>query len=671
MMINTRLNSVNGYNTRSGLHAHTNAAKKSNFVKKSEVSTSENELVELNQQFEAVQKEQGILGKAWNGLKNTVGLGLSSNDVEKAINDYKNGKISYEQASQTIAKFDAKQEGAVNIISNLATGVATAALAVGTGGLSLGVAAAGAGIGAVSKAGLKTLDRATNELKGDALDAKQIAKDGLSGAIDGAVSVATSGMVKGATVNQTVMQTVKQGAVQGAKAGAISGAAAGAGDYAIEAAFEDDIEFNASDLFAQSAQSAVVEGIFGGVLGGIGGGIAQNKLNHSGTNAQLNNSAKHLSDTYRRNSRTLKMEYGKLFDDVDNLAKISTRSKGQSSIYSKLSKKYDKGNFSTIDLKNCADQIGDGYGIRIQLKSLEEKDANAIIKNALDGTGKTYDDFVNALNKNETLSGEYIAVIDELKEAQTNKFVNSFIDGIKTKKIILSDEPFNNYGDELTSYFTDKQLKQIGKAYYETTGKQMKFVSKNQKSLFDTADNISFDKSQNPVVNKAYKDAMKRSSKAVKESGYTDVQMNISSTKTNGNLLADSELQLRGEEVNVFAESEHKFYDTNTGKISLKNASDKNFYKAVRGMDDESKKVCLDYLGENYKFARLKELGITGIEKPVLSGKLHYASADVLKERGLEGLVNPNDSFNASIISDKLKAGRKTNVFDFIKQHIL
>ena len=148
----------------------------------------------LETQFETVQKEQGILGKAWDGIKNFFHIGLSSNDVKETIEQYKNGEISYEDVQSTIESFDKKQEGAVNIIANAATGLTTAGIAVATGGI--GALAVGAAIGGATKAGLKTLDRATNNIEGDALDAKQIAKDGLTGAIDGAISTVTAGMIK-------------------------------------------------------------------------------------------------------------------------------------------------------------------------------------------------------------------------------------------------------------------------------------------------------------------------------------------------------------------------------------------------------------------------------------------------------------------------------------------
>lgn len=238
----------------------------------------------LKQQFDAVQDEQGILGKLWNGFKNLTGLGLGSNDVEAKIEQFQNGEITYEEALKTIESYDVKQDGAVNIIANTATGIATAGIAVATGGA--GALLMGAAIGGATKAGLKTLDRATNDIQGDALDVKEIIKDGVTGAVDGAVSAATAGMFKGAVAGQTVKEAVKQGAIQGAKAGAITGAATGATDYTVNT-IADGEEFTVEGLLGTTAQNAVTGAVFGGLLGGITGGIQQSKLNNKSANPKL------------------------------------------------------------------------------------------------------------------------------------------------------------------------------------------------------------------------------------------------------------------------------------------------------------------------------------------------------------------------------------------------
>ena len=100
------------------------------------------------------------------------------------LEKYKNGQISLEEAMEYIEDFEKKQENAVNLISNIATGIGSIALAttaVAGGPIGWGLALAkGAPIGAAIKTGLKTLDRATNNVEGDELDGKELIKDAIT-----------------------------------------------------------------------------------------------------------------------------------------------------------------------------------------------------------------------------------------------------------------------------------------------------------------------------------------------------------------------------------------------------------------------------------------------------------------------------------------------------------
>ena len=217
------------------------------------------------------KNEQGIIGKAWDGIKGLTGIGLSEKKCQKYINNVQNGTMSYDEAFSKISKYSGKQKSGVNLITGISTGAITAA-ALGfaplTGGASI---LAAAGIGAATKAGLKTVDRATNNIQNDAFNIKQIAKDGLSGALDGAVSSATIGIGKEAVLSATTAkEAMKQGAIAGAKGGAISGAAIGAGDYSIDCAFGDQ-KFEADDLIVNTAYGAIAGAATGAVIGGIQG----------------------------------------------------------------------------------------------------------------------------------------------------------------------------------------------------------------------------------------------------------------------------------------------------------------------------------------------------------------------------------------------------------------
>ena len=236
----------------------------------------EGSIENLKKEFEELQKKQGFIGKTWNKFKNATGLGLSSKDVEQRIQQYQDGQISYDEALKAVQSFGSKQKGLVDIVANVVSGFVVVGSTVLTGGLSL---LGGAVIGGGFKAAIKTLERSTNEVKGDAIDAKEIAKDVVTGAVDGAVTVATAGMVKGPVVGQSVKAAVKTGVIQGAKAGAISGAATSATNYTVEAIAEDDVKFNVGEFAKTTAQGAAIGGTFGGVTGGVSGGIAQAKFN--------------------------------------------------------------------------------------------------------------------------------------------------------------------------------------------------------------------------------------------------------------------------------------------------------------------------------------------------------------------------------------------------------
>lgn len=238
----------------------------------------------LTEKLEAIQNENGAILDGWNSLKETVGIGTSAAKCDEAIEKYKNGEMTFEEASQVIEEFGAKQESSLNLFSNIATSVAAigtvaaVAATVATGGLLAPVAIAiGAGAGALTKAGFKTIDRATNEVEGDALDGKEIAKDALSGAVTGGIAVWTMGTAGSAG---TVGQAVKGCTQTGIKTGAISGAA----NYSIDCAFDEDKDFDAGELINTTAESAIVGGAVGAIMGGINGGLHASGVLKSGCN---------------------------------------------------------------------------------------------------------------------------------------------------------------------------------------------------------------------------------------------------------------------------------------------------------------------------------------------------------------------------------------------------
>lgn len=280
--------------------------------------TKEEQVQELSKQLKAVQAEQGIIGKGINFVKCIFGQG--SDKCEQAIRDFKDGKISYEEASETISGYQSNQSTVSGIVKGIATaGVVIAALgsAVATGGATLPLILAGAGIAGGTSVGLNLAERATNDINNDALDAGQMAKDFAHGAVDGAITVATMGTasVAKAGVSSTVetglaettevvleegvKQTAKKGILsrigskifkkgaeegvetvgkhlikdgvktgfkQGFKAGAISSDL----HYGVDI-LAGDAEFSTEELLARTVQGGAVGGTIGGITGGISG----------------------------------------------------------------------------------------------------------------------------------------------------------------------------------------------------------------------------------------------------------------------------------------------------------------------------------------------------------------------------------------------------------------
>lgn len=249
-----------------------NAGNLGGFYNKSYISTKTQE---LENKLKEVQDEQGFLGKSWNCFKEITNLGLSNSDCEKLVDKYNNGEISFEEAVSYIEDFQSKQETMSELGANILTGIgaiafATTALAAGPIGWIAAIAK-GAPIGAALKTGLKTLDRATNNIDDDAIDAKEMTKDAISGALTGTTSAVSSGVGAGIKAGKIGLSIFN-----GAKCGAICGGVSGAASYLTDVAFEDDVEFNTGELLENAATSAFVSGTVGAVVGGGMYGLSAN-----------------------------------------------------------------------------------------------------------------------------------------------------------------------------------------------------------------------------------------------------------------------------------------------------------------------------------------------------------------------------------------------------------
>ena len=250
-------------------------------------SESKEEVTVLNEKLNSVMDDQGIFSKGWNEFKEIVNVGTNEEKCHYYIEQYEKGEITFDEAMAKIEEFDAKQDSSLNLFSNIASSFA--AIAAGTvaviasGGTAaplLVAAAAGAGAGAAAKATVKFADRATNEVKNDALDAKQITKDALSGAVTGAIAAATMG---NGTAGATLKESVALSAGKAARTGVITGTVSGSSNYVIDCAFDDDKDFNAKEFAEITAQSAAIGGVVGGIMGSVNGTLRYNNfIEHGG-----------------------------------------------------------------------------------------------------------------------------------------------------------------------------------------------------------------------------------------------------------------------------------------------------------------------------------------------------------------------------------------------------
>ncbi len=259
---------------------------------------------DLRKEFEEIKSQQGIIGKAWDGIKNIFGAKAGSNKVEEVIKKAERGEITQEEAKEAIEKYKEGQKTCVDVVADMASGILAVgafALAVPTGGASLAV---GLGIATAVGAGIKVGIKAGDAIAtGKEYKGKDLLYDTATGGINGLLAPVTNGL--GNTVTKTIgkkmglkivqegaeevaEQAVKQGIKQTAKnmvlnqtldvaggtigkraialsAGmAVDGALGGASDNMVRAA-----------LNGENVLKAGVEGAVGGLIMApvIGGGF--------------------------------------------------------------------------------------------------------------------------------------------------------------------------------------------------------------------------------------------------------------------------------------------------------------------------------------------------------------------------------------------------------------
>ena len=177
---------------------------------------------ELKSQLKKTKSEQGLIGKAWDGIKNLFGMKAGSNNVEKTIKQLENGEITEEQAQAALQKYQDGQKMCVDVVGDIVSGiVAVAAIAAAplTGGASLLLAA---GVGAATKVAIKGIDASVG---GRSYSAKDFTYDIITGSINGLMAPITNalggaagtGVAKACGLN-IGKAALKEGAEESAKA---------------------------------------------------------------------------------------------------------------------------------------------------------------------------------------------------------------------------------------------------------------------------------------------------------------------------------------------------------------------------------------------------------------------------------------------------------------------
>ena len=108
----------------------------------------------------------------------------------------------------------------------------------------------------------------------------------------------------------------------------------------------------------------------------------------------------------------------------------------------------------------------------------------------------------------------------------------------------------------------------------------------------------------------------------------------------NDGTIANGELQIRGTEVNEFADVEHIPYDIRTGKITASDSKYSEIYDIIKNMEKSDYTSYNEYLGEIYKTLRMKELGLLdkGAAMPEIGKFVKGVSVENLAKIDINGL---------------------------------
>ncbi|MCD7780280.1 MAG: hypothetical protein LUH05_06365, partial [Candidatus Gastranaerophilales bacterium] len=355
---------------------------------------------------------------------------------------------------------------------------------------------------------------------------------------------------------------------------------------------------------------------------------------------ELNKNAENMNKLFKSNIKDATDQIDNEFGALSSVEKdgVTGRAKSQKSILAKLEKKFKDGKLKSTSTEACTDAIGDAYGTRVQIKSLSTERSKEIIEDCLSGSDITYEQFIKYMN-GDTLNLDDASItalnemkgtiIDLLKEEQTQEVVDQLVDAIGNGRLTITE--LNNYGDDISSYFTNAQLQEIADAYYIQTGEKLTLVTADD---FTNGSGTKFDmnSSSDYTVNID-------TSKAVKDSGYATSQMNTQQLLKDGTT-GNGELQIRGSALNEFADAEHIPYDIKSGKITDIDTKYSDVYGTIKSMiEDGTYDNYNQYIVDTYQHLRLQELGIETV-KPDITSYVSDLSEETASLLSMEGLIS-------------------------------
>ena len=307
----------------------------------------------LKEEFELAKNEQGIIGKAWNGLKNVFKTEYSSSNIEKLLNNLSSSSSEEEitKVETMINEFRSKQDLAVDTVATTcsamtvgaagakvggAIGTAIGSVIPGAGNLAGGAIgtilgfAGGAIVGAISNVVYNQVENMTDNIDNNSWqNDKNIKNELSSGAILGTIMMISGGISKtvsgsckqalGVTKQGVVLtnagtanvvKTVAYSAVADAAGGAASTTAISDGKYLIMCTVDKNTEFSLDNLI----QTTVISGVSGGVINAVFGGV---RAYSKATNFNNNLSAEAAESLKRTSKNSSKIKRG-----INNTAKF-------------------------------------------------------------------------------------------------------------------------------------------------------------------------------------------------------------------------------------------------------------------------------------------------------------------------------------------------------------